>query len=176
MRQSFLSRTISRVLSRMAIYLGLPLPAGSSDLPESRRAALCSLFGLASDGVYICPSCCQEGGSLLHCPSNLTGGGPAVHFCCTVLGVASTGCYPASCPVKPGLSSPVPFRLYSRDHLFYLFFFPIHSRRFLARQQQHCLSDLCCLHIKTASAHKLPAQRIFRQFLTADSQEIFQEF
>ena len=59
----------------MAIYLGLPSPAGSSDLPESRRAALCFLFGLASDGVYICPSCYQEGGSLLHCPSNLTGRG-----------------------------------------------------------------------------------------------------
>ena len=30
----------------------------------------------------------------------------AVYFCCTGLGVASTGRYPASCPVKPGLSSP----------------------------------------------------------------------
>jgi len=30
---------------------------------------------------------------------------PAVYFCCTCLGVASTGRYPASCPVKPGLSS-----------------------------------------------------------------------
>ena len=29
----------------------------------------------------------------------------AVYFCCTGLGVASTGRYPASCPVKPGLSS-----------------------------------------------------------------------
>ena len=36
---------------------------------------------------------------------------PAVYFCCTILGVASTGRYPASCPVKPGLSSPVPFRV-----------------------------------------------------------------
>ena len=35
---------------------------------------------------------------------------PAVIFCCTFLGVASTGRYPASCPVKPGLSSPAPFR------------------------------------------------------------------
>ena len=31
---------------------------------------------------------------------------PAVYFCCTILRVASTGRYPASCPVKPGLSSP----------------------------------------------------------------------
>ncbi len=67
-------------------------------------------FGLASDGVYMCPVCCHPGGSLLHCPSTLTGTRPAVHFCCTVLGVASTGCYPASCPVKPGLSSCISSR------------------------------------------------------------------
>ena len=30
------------------------------------------LFGLASNGVYICPCCYQQGGSLLHCPSTLT--------------------------------------------------------------------------------------------------------
>ena len=35
---------------------------------------------------------------------------PAVYFCCTGLGVASTGRYPASCPVKPGLSSSAAFR------------------------------------------------------------------
>ena len=34
----------------------------------------------------------------------------AVYLCCTGLGVASTGRYPASCPVKPGLSSPASFR------------------------------------------------------------------
>ena len=56
----------------MAIYPLLPSPADSSDLPESRRAALCFLFGLASNGVYICPACYQPGGSLLHCPSTLT--------------------------------------------------------------------------------------------------------
>ena len=43
---------------------------------------------------------------------------PAVVFCCTFLGVASTGRYPASCPVKPGLSSPAAFRLCSRDRPF----------------------------------------------------------
>ena len=34
----------------------------------------------------------------------------AVYFCCTGLGVTSTGRYPASCPMKPGLSSPAVFR------------------------------------------------------------------
>ncbi len=98
----------------MVIYLGLLSPAASSNLPGSRRAALCFLFGLASDGVYICPACYQPGGSPLHCLSTLTAlsvsGKAAVYFCCTVLGVASTRRYLASCPVKPGLSSPAAFR------------------------------------------------------------------
>ena len=81
-----------------------------------------SLFGLASDGVYICPLCYQRGGSLLNCPSTLTTC-VAVYFCCTSLGVTSTGRYPASCPMKPGLSSPAPFRLYKRDHSSYSNFY-----------------------------------------------------
>ena len=113
----------------MIIYLGLLLPAVSSDLPESSSGELKRfLFGLASDGVYMCPARYRAGGSLLHCLSTLTSsyrkhatGGfsayEAVYFCCTGLGVASTGRYPASCPVKPGLSSPDKCR---RDHLFYL--------------------------------------------------------
>ena len=84
------------------------LPAGSSDLPKAWRAAFISLlFGLASNGVYMCHCCYQQCGSLLHCLSTLTiAFAMAVYFCCTGLGVASTGRYPASCPVKPGLSSP----------------------------------------------------------------------
>ena len=65
----------------------------------------------------MCPFCYHNGGSLLHCLSTLTFLKKAVYFCCTGLGVTSTGRYPASCPVKPGLSSSAPFRLYSRDHL-----------------------------------------------------------
>lgn len=57
----------------MIIYLVLLLPAGSSDLPKAWRAAFISLlFGLASNGVYMCPLCYQRGGSLLHCHSTLT--------------------------------------------------------------------------------------------------------
>ena len=56
----------------MVIYLDQMSPPGSSNLPESRRAALCFLFGLASNGVYMCPVCYQPGGSLLHCLSTLT--------------------------------------------------------------------------------------------------------
>ncbi len=42
----------------------------------------------------------------------------AVYLCCTILGVTSTRRYLASCPVKPGLSSPMPFRLHGSDHPF----------------------------------------------------------
>ena len=103
-----MSSTISRVMYQMIIYLVLLLPAGSSDLPKAWRAAFISLlFGLASNGVYMCHCCYQQCGSLLHCLSTLTiAFAMAVYFCCTGLGVASTGRYPASCPVKPGLSSP----------------------------------------------------------------------
>ena len=108
----------------MIIYLVLLLPAGSSDLPKAWRATFISLlFGLASNGVYMCHCCYQQCGSLLHCLSTLTiafamavyfcctGLPPlpvkqAVYFCCTVSGVASARRYLASCPVKPGLSSP----------------------------------------------------------------------
>ena len=111
-----LSRAVSRVMSNalphvIIIYLVLLLPAGSSDLPKgttgSRIAFVWSCFGWGLHGF----SCYHENGSLLHCLSTLTGTcsklpAPAVYLCCTGLGVTSTGRYPASCPVKPGLSSP----------------------------------------------------------------------
>ena len=102
-------------MSGVIIYLVLMLPPGSSDLPESRRATVCFLFGLASDGVYTAFSVTRQAvvSYTAFSPLPLR----AVIFCCTFLGVTSTGRYPASCPVKPGLSSSAPFRLYSRDHL-----------------------------------------------------------
>ena len=71
----------------MIIYLGLPLPTASSDLPGSRpgrpvASALPRLLGLASNGVYTAPHCYQTGGSLLHCLFTLTinGGYFLLHF------------------------------------------------------------------------------------------------
>ena len=81
------SKTVSRVMSWMVIYLGCLSPDSSSGLPGSRRAALCSLFGLASDGVYMCPLCYQRGGSLLHCLSTLTR--QAVRFISVALSLES---------------------------------------------------------------------------------------
>ena len=94
----------------------------------------------------MCPFCYHNGGSLLHCLSTLTFIEKAVYFCCTGLGVTSTGRYPASCPVKPGLSSSAPFRLYSRDHLACLrksYFNTVYSR---------CKERF--LYVKTASSYK----------------------
>lgn len=47
-----LSRPVSRVLSRMIIYLEQQLPAISSDLPwDTAGHHLCPLLGLAPNGV-----------------------------------------------------------------------------------------------------------------------------
>ena len=97
-------------MSRVIIYLGRPSPNGSSSLPGSRRAALRSLFGLASSGVYMCPPCYQRGGSLLHCLSTLTC--RRMRFISVALSLkspsAAVSSYP--CPAEPGLSSWAAFR------------------------------------------------------------------
>lgn len=67
-----MSNTISRVLYQMIIYLDLMSPLSSSDLPKTRRAIVLFSFGLASDGVYMCPLCCQRSGELLPLLSTLT--------------------------------------------------------------------------------------------------------
>ena len=53
-------------LSRITVTSYLKRPTWSW------RATSTLLFGLASNGVYMCPDCYQSGGSLLHCPSTLT--------------------------------------------------------------------------------------------------------
>ena len=104
-----MSNTISRVLYLTIIYLDLLLPASSSNLPGTQRATVSFLFGLASDGVYTALSVTREAVSSYLAFSPLPAK-QAVIFCCTGLGVTSTGRYPASCPMKPGLSSPAAFR------------------------------------------------------------------
>lgn len=108
---------------RTIIYLDLPLPADSSDLPGHRseqirkwRAACLSCSVLLRMGFTCAPHVTARAVVSYTAFSPLPAW-PAVYFCCTGLGVASTGCYPASCPVKPGLSSPAAFRLCSRDRL-----------------------------------------------------------
>ena len=110
---SDLSRTISRVMSKlqqatvgMIIYLGRLLPAASSNLPKASgpRQRFCSV--LLRMGFTYAPSVTREAVVSYTALPPLPGIYRAVYFCCTILRVASTGRYPASCPVKPGLSSP----------------------------------------------------------------------
>ena len=94
----------------------------------------------------------------------------AVYFCCTGLGVTSTGRYPASCPVKPGLSSSVPFRLYSRDHLA--------CSHVCYSNTNHALSkvQIYLSYIKTAPPYKFPEKRIPRDIIAWHGDKIVKEF
>ena len=111
-------RPISRVmslsdhLSRPSVARRLQRPTWKHDGPPYGF-----LLGLASNGVYMARSVTTAAVVSYTAFPPLPRINGAVYFCCTGLGVASTGRYPASCPVKPGLSSSEPFRLSNRDHL-----------------------------------------------------------
>ena len=114
-----MSGTISRVmslndhLSRTYVAISLKRPTGKQIGSIYGFPTLARRLGLASDGVYTAPHVTTRTvvsyTAFSPLPSKM-----AVIFCCTGLGVTSTGRYPASCPMKPGLSSPA---LSSRDHL-----------------------------------------------------------
>ena len=104
--------TISRVMSWTAIYPGCLLPDSSSDLPEADGPPLPRLAVLLQMGFTYAPPVTGRAVVSYTAISPLPAcEGRRYTFCCTFLGVTSTGRYPASCPVKPGLSSPGPFRL-----------------------------------------------------------------
>ena len=110
----------------MIIYPGSSLPMISSDLPESRSGkSVAFVLVLLRMGFTYAPPVTRRAVVSYTALPTLPGMLPAVHFCCTILGVTSTGRYPASCPMKPGLSSSAPFRLCSRDHLSYLVMIPL---------------------------------------------------
>ena len=71
---------------------------------ETSSPFFISLLGLAPDGVYIAVKSPIRWCALtapFH-PYLIT---QAVYLCCTILGVTSTGYYPAPCSMEPGLSS-----------------------------------------------------------------------
>ena len=92
-------------LSRLYVTIKLKRPTWDLTGSHSSHSRSC-FFGLASSGVYRACSVTRSSGELLPRLSTLTMY-MAVYFCCTSLGVSSTGRYPAPCPAKPGLSSPV---------------------------------------------------------------------
>ena len=93
------SRTISRVLSGMIICLGRLLPAASSDLPKASGPHHCFCSVLLRMGFTYALSVTRKA-------------------------VVSTRSYPASCPMKPGLSSPAAFR-HMQLRSFILLAFPL---------------------------------------------------
>ena len=106
-----MSNTISRVLYLTIIYLDLTLllVKAQATYPEHDGQPYYSCSVLLRMGVTSAASVTRNAVSSYLAFSPL----PdilAVLFCCTGLGVTSTGRYPASCPMKPGLSSPAVFR------------------------------------------------------------------
>ena len=101
------SMTVSRVLYLTVIYLRAALPRYSSH-PGSGRANLYAPIPVLLRIEFTASDSLQPMGELLPRLSTLTScpKTEAVYFCCTGLGVTSTGRYPASCPMEPGLSSP----------------------------------------------------------------------
>ncbi len=113
-----LSKTISRVMSLNG-HLSRPAVTGRLKRPTRRQTGrlmppVRSCFGWGLHGPLLLP----EGRWSLTPPFHPYRNA-AVYFCCTFPGVASARRYLASCPAKPGLSSPAAFRLCSCDHLSY---------------------------------------------------------
>ena len=110
-----LSKTISRVMSLNG-HLSRPAVAGRLKQPTRKQAgrlmlSVRSCFEWGLHGPLLLPG---ERWSLTppfhpytYAPVRRA---DAVYFCCTFPGVASARRYLASCPVKPGLSSPAAFR------------------------------------------------------------------
>ncbi len=114
----------------MVIYLDLTSPPNSSDLPENigGQPIFCSVL-LRMGFTWTLPVTRQAVVSYTAFPPlpnaalaafqrknilcilhGISLAKRAVYFCCTFLRVTSTRRYLASCPVKPGLSSPAAFR------------------------------------------------------------------
>ena len=121
----------------MIIYLGQPLPAGSSDPPESTTGSRIAFVSVLLQMEFTCARSVTTTAVVSYTAFPPLPPKEAVYFCCTGLGVTSTGRYPASCPLKPGLSSSAPFRLYSRDHLTCLHECYSNTNIFLSKEKNH---------------------------------------
>ncbi len=100
------SRPVSRVLSRVTIYLGRTSPCASCDLPRSDTGRIVgSVLGLAPGGVCNAAVRYRLRGALLPHLFTLTPLPGRYVFCCTFRRLAPPRCYLAPCPGEPGLSS-----------------------------------------------------------------------
>ena len=108
----------------------------------------------------------------------------AVYFCCTFLGVASTGRYPAFCPMKPGLSSPAAFRhLQPRSFVLLILKLKERHKNFATPLNIHYSFNFRkkiffarnFLDIKAASADKFPQNGVLIDSVTWHWKEIIQK-
>ncbi len=97
-------------MSWMIIYLRQALPPVSRDLPKADGPPYAYLRSCFGWGLHVPSPLPVRRWALTPPFQPYSLKERAVYFCCTGLGVTSTGRYPASCPVKPGLSSAAPFR------------------------------------------------------------------
>ena len=97
-------------MSCVIIYPGLPLPTASSDPPKSVTGSHIAFCSVLLRMGFTCARPVTSAAVVSYTAFPPLPAPQAVYLCCTVPGVASAGRYPASCPVKPGLSSPGPFR------------------------------------------------------------------
>ncbi len=89
--------------------------------------------------------------------------GPAVIFCCTGPGVASAGRYPASCPVKPGLSSRAKRRRSLIPLMKYIFEGYLLGMRALNS------------HVEVTSSNEFPADRVVRNMSRIKPYKVLKE-
>ena len=86
------------------------MPTGSSDPPESTTGSRIAFFSVLLRMEFTCARSVTTTAVVSYTAFPPLPVKQAVYFCCTILGVTSTRRYLASCPAKPGLSSPGPFR------------------------------------------------------------------
>ena len=160
-----MSLSVSRVMLKMVIYLDFLLPGSSSDLPwdtSGRRMVSCAV--LLRMG-FTEPLLLPEGRWALTSPFHPYQHTLAVYFCCTILRVASTGRYPASCPMKLGLSSPEAFRHKQARPFDRLEIYNI-TLLFICKES----------YVKITSADKFAKNWIFWYIFAWNTNKIIQEF
>ena len=108
----YMSRPVSRVLSRTTIYLALPLPTGSSHLLGTAGPAFKSPYhGVAPDRVYSVHMSPCDGWALTPPFHPYRAGARRYISVALVRGSPLAGVTRYPCPVEPGLSSCTGFRL-----------------------------------------------------------------
>ena len=148
------------------------MPDGSSDPPESTTGSRIAFVSVLLRMEFTCARSVTTTAVVSYTAfPPLPSIKKAVYFCCTGLGVTSTGRYPASCPAKPGLSSAEPFRLFSRDYLAWLrkcysstFFCTCKEISFITVHS--VLSNVAKIHFKLPAAMEFIAILVNNAFKT----------